>query len=1649
MNQNFMKSSFKAVAAALVASLAFTSCSKDQFTEKDALNLELQRLRAQRSIDSIKTAQDRTDRNSLLRYQRTLDSLDRENAGGRVFYTVNVISATSSAVAGGRTEESEGVTGAVVTTSQYGRVVSATTQSGIATFELRSGEATVAVTAPAHTSADYTVNLTAPFSGGQTGNSGSAAAQTAGVVSAAKNGTTVYVSNVLPLFQASTDGAVMATIRGRVFIETDLTNDREEIVGTTATALGNQPSRAAIEAAGLPTGAPIFVSAGINSNNPAFFSRYLAKTGAFSTSGANLGGSAMAAGLGTITKLFYGAASAPAGTGINTGSGATTATVNRVPVSASGDYTILVPATVSGLPIVIKSDEIVANRTYFRSGGIQTTERFLYGPNVEASPVPTNAGTPRVSFQAFTTPASVTVSYVAESVRSSFSTGSQTLTPTPGGFYGVAPTVSFAAVGTPAGTGLTANAVTAAVAAGTTGTASGLFQVTGVNITAGGVGFANVAGNDATFSFTRTDLITIGAGRRLSTGAGSVPLNVQVTNGGLGFNYLTPGSFVAGAANGAQLGFGPATPITAMASPTVGLGAFTGFLPTPSIFVPLGQTAPTFTSIPDLTIGNISAVQVTGSSTGLLSTSGVFNAITAPPTSGSGFVFGPDTRDVLPSTGVVVAGPSTAVRDLIVSSGTAGVPQLNALLYGATPTAVAPLITATNYSSCTTCASITHAQMAAYQLPNATVSTVATAGDIVITSSSLTARTSVGARALTGGGGYTFGPNAFLGAVSATGAQSALTGSTPATFQIVAGNTSATLPDNAAAQQAVGGQLVTITMSGGQYGTIFSGMPNSVAVPPTGVTSIRIGFVASTLPGSASTLANNPLSANFGPGGTGIGVDNFVVTNQPFSGPTGIGAGQTSTAITSLIGTAPATGIVRSYLETTAPNIEVTPAVASNLLAGSPWLVYFPVPTGGTQAWGVPVFSGNVITGVRVVRGGSGYPPTADQAMSLMPNPFRGNLGANMTTAATFTTTAAPVAGAVNPLTGTNPFFTGNFDVTLGRNIVDALSNAVGTSGLPLTLDRGYLLFTVDAANQGSGYAQTPTIALADGGLTFGQIATNLGSAVSTALNGVVPVVMSSDATRRGFLQRVGNIGVPRAGVTALTETGNQGFFLLPEVTATTPAFVTGAPIAAIVIDELSNSLTNAYNAGVVAGLDAAMTTPATTASRALVANNPAITIGDEGANRGTILGLGSLPPAGVSLTDPTAAVKREMTRLPEDFVRSASWPAVGFHAPPSVTISAPGVGTNVATAIIDPAGAELITGNIPGIRANTTNTSTGNTRTDITTYTVPAVNGASFSVTVADPNARIELVSGSVADNPVASVSSTSRSLTYVFNGTTNAVVRVTNTNSATPIAIPAAATVAYVNPLPSSSLGVAPVTSFTSRFSFPLTGSFAGAISYEIPIPAGTTASLGTVVTSPATGVLTAMNPVVVTPVGNTLFVTVNTSTLATAREIFVTVNFTGATPTATTTLVTNPTMSATNTAFSAGATAATNATAPVVTIVNAGSNIGAAITAPTITSTFSTSTVPASTLVLGGKIQAIRVTAGGAGYGRGNLFQRNFASQAGGQDYTIIGSQVSNTSAPAAGMSNNNGPQLGVIGSQFDVMTGVTYVRDIHYGTGRLVD
>jgi hypothetical protein len=338
--------------AVLAAAALVTSCAKDKFTEANALDLELKRLRTE---DSIRVARERQQRiwdNNRLAYQRVLDSLDRINAGGRVFYTVTVVAGGNAAFGTGRVEELEGVQGATVAIAQYGNIVTQTTPaSGMVTVELRSGSANVVISAPNHTTVNYTANLTSD--GNPVTNNR--------LPIAPGNGHTVHVGNVIPLFP--TTGPGTATVRGRAYIETDLTNETAEQV--TPAVLG--------------AGTNLF-TANININGD-FRDRYLNIANASSSIG-TVAGDAFE---GFINRISY-----------------ENATTNVV-VDATGNYSGVVPATASGLPLQLRYSQIAADRTFWASSfdnadlgtldaagrrtGQVITRRFIYGPGLTADPV--------------------------------------------------------------------------------------------------------------------------------------------------------------------------------------------------------------------------------------------------------------------------------------------------------------------------------------------------------------------------------------------------------------------------------------------------------------------------------------------------------------------------------------------------------------------------------------------------------------------------------------------------------------------------------------------------------------------------------------------------------------------------------------------------------------------------------------------------------------------------------------------------------------------------------------------------------------------------------------------------------------------------------------------------------------------------------------------------------------------------------------------------------------------------------------------------------------------------------------------------------------------------------------------------------------
>ncbi len=513
MNNNLVKFPIR-FGTLLLAGAALVSCTKETFTEKQAFDLEAQRLRLQRSIDSLSRVQAKQDRLGLIKWQRALDSLDALNAGGRVFYTVIPVDASTAIFTqgGGRAEKAEAIATATVTVSQYGRTYTLTgdnnlgtgsnidgqARNGVFTFaDLRSGEVTVNIKGGAnYTEVSYVSNLT-PDGG------------------VANNGT-VYVGNVIPLFNVQADATRNGIVKGRAFYEGDLTNAVEEPV--TQALLDN----------GNPTGArsPL-VSAQIDvtrSSSPAalpyFHERFLVES---NDEGVNSFGTPTRSG--RIQRIAYESAT-------------TNNLANNGTLGANGSYAMIVPASAVGLPTILRFAEFATQRTHYRMEQGRTVvanERYLYGPNVTPSAVPLGAVRPTISIQTYQTLATVTATFTNQTAgdatvaRNLVGTGSTVATER--GLYLSAPTVTLAT-----GTGATFEVPAAGFVAVAGYPASSFFQVNSVNTLTNAAFTANQGLN-----FTRTDVFpnagTYVAQAGSGAGAGSISSLIQILDGG--FNFYT------------------------------------------------------------------------------------------------------------------------------------------------------------------------------------------------------------------------------------------------------------------------------------------------------------------------------------------------------------------------------------------------------------------------------------------------------------------------------------------------------------------------------------------------------------------------------------------------------------------------------------------------------------------------------------------------------------------------------------------------------------------------------------------------------------------------------------------------------------------------------------------------------------------------------------------------------------------------------------------------------------------------------------------------------------------------------------------------------------------------------------------------------
>ncbi|WP_375559045.1 hypothetical protein ACE193_15040 [Bernardetia sp. OM2101] len=528
MNKNLFIYSFKYLAV-LLALVTFSSCERDEFTEQDAFDLQQAQLNAQDAREQAALAAQDQRVMDMAQFRRSMDSLTRLNSGGKVFYTVNVVPGGSSAFSSGRFEEVEGLDGATVTVSQLGGAIveQKTTVGGLASFEMYSGEVTVNVEAPNHTDLNYTANLT-PDGG-------------------VPNGALLYVGNVVPVFDDPNNPGAgseenLATVKGFAFAELDITegNNQEESV---------------------PDGTK--VRAFIDVQNPAFKAKYIDQA---NDEGVNNGGQPTKSGF--IQRFAYEEAASTTGTTVTT-------PLNNDTAPDGGEYSITIGATASGLPIMMKFDDFAADRTYFFDdndtdfggpvGFGPGAKRFIYTQNTELvggvanqAPTPISSlgdidlgpGRLRVNFDFAQNEATATAGLTGGDAVAS-------VTITDGGYYYVAPTVTFSAPTT--GTTATGTAIMEAIptaanggpAAGTVGAAArdrGMLRVAGVNLN-GVDGIANNADDTRGSGYTSNPTVTFtrfsytgrdAAGVPVANGTGSVAASsstikyIRIIDGGFG-----------------------------------------------------------------------------------------------------------------------------------------------------------------------------------------------------------------------------------------------------------------------------------------------------------------------------------------------------------------------------------------------------------------------------------------------------------------------------------------------------------------------------------------------------------------------------------------------------------------------------------------------------------------------------------------------------------------------------------------------------------------------------------------------------------------------------------------------------------------------------------------------------------------------------------------------------------------------------------------------------------------------------------------------------------------------------------------------------------------------------------------------------------
>ncbi len=1196
MNKNLVKYPIR-FGTLLLAGAALVACKKEEFTEANALTLEKDRLtflNDQRNANMILAEK---ERNRLMTWQRSMDSLDRINAGGRVFYTVIPVAANETTFSGGgntgggRTEEA--ITTAVVTISQYGRAFTTAAGgalNGVYTFpELRSGEVSVNVTATGFTQLNYVANLT-PDGG-------------------IPNNGTINVGNVVPMFEvaAAIGTNKMAVIKGRAFFEGDLTNTTTgSVIGgadlnagitdeLVTPAILNNTTAAGTVANLVTASIDVTRNDGSTTGTPYFHQRFITESNG---EGVNAFGVRVQSG--AIQRFSYSKA------------------VTYGTVNATGDYAMLIPASAAGLPIRLNYSEFAFNRTYWNAAGqLVTNERFLYGPNVTPTDIPQPTfSRPQFLVEAFTTPAQITTTFTPQS------TGAQlTSLETAGtfidirnvstvampnannfsrsGFYATAPTVSvtgiFRADGTidPTVTATTVASLSSTLGAanransaavyqganGTTGftvaatnqtefeTAFKTINAVQVNSDAAGVllGGSGYAG-DGSLSFTRTDIVNAAGFGGQAAGSGSVggyvnlstTTPIQVTDGGSNFlfntattvtpttanqftNYLPTVVFTetnqAGSAD-PDKGYNSLVPAVTDATARLFVDYAAGYLNNPFV----GAGVDPLTSTRPNGVGAIQEVRLTGA--------GSYPNATLPFVN---FSFG----QAVSSTGFT--GVST--RHLFVSNGNGGIKFNEALVAG-------------DISSLFTGA----------------------AGTIDATGSGISFSAGWGSR-------YTYLPRVEL--VANAAATTAGTATLTNALQTV--GTTVTVNSNPADAANFGKIIrvvlntpINVTYAGGAVGPLNNDFLNNQA-PFTGVNG---NFQISL---RAVPQRNGNTLAAIGGGSAGRTVATGSALNTYSYSATAQTASQATTLATAMGG---------AKSNTTTINLST-----AEYLAGNNMLVIFDAPnnltvTGRKHAWGVPVFVtdnsgavGNVLAGARIIDGGSGYlAPTSGTVnftsaitAKLVPNPwFRTNVPvpgitgpASLTAAAFVTMDSNNSFNGVSPAT---PSTVAQSDVLTFLNHPTMTGQGIAFRPTPI-VTRARIDFTI--VNGGTGYSVAPRIVLSGGGLnlleypgTSGSAAAPTGGVITfnTRINSLGTVTSVSGPSGLGagsiFQRSTRQSTIPADFNLSSALIANQFLFTTTLVGTTNvsnaPRY-TSAPTTYI-IEELSAALTRELNTPVTLG---------------------------------------------------------------------------------------------------------------------------------------------------------------------------------------------------------------------------------------------------------------------------------------------------------------------------------------------------------------------------------------------------------------------------------------------------------------------------------